>query len=165
MDHSKHDHPKHALSGALSAALVLALYCPGRAVAQEPIFYPSKQQSAELQARDKGECQVWARQTTGIDPVAVAQTPSAPVPTGPAVGGGERVAGAAKGAIVGEIAGDHGGEGAAIGAMVGGSRARRNRASQQQAAQQNSDAARSSQMATYNRAVSACMEGRGYSVK
>ncbi len=159
------DHWKHARTGASSAALAVALCLSGHARAQEPIFYPSKQQSAELQARDKGECQVWARQTTGIDPVKVAQTPSAPVPTGPAVGRGERVAGAAKGAIVGEIAGDHAGEGAAIGAMVGGSRARRNRANEQQAVQQQSDAARSSQMATYNRAVSACMEGRGYAVK
>ena len=158
-------HSKHARIGAWSAALAAALCLSGHAVAQEPIFYPSKQQSAELQARDKGDCQAWARQNTGIDPVAVAQTPSPPVATGPAVGRGERVSGAAKGAIVGEIAGGNASEGAAIGAMVGGSRARRNRAGEQQAAQQSSDAARSSQMATYNRAVSACMEGRGYAVK
>jgi hypothetical protein len=135
-------------------------------VAQQPIFYPAKQQSAQQQNRDQGECQVWAQDTTGVNPAALAQAAPPPAgPRGPAVGGGERVAGAAKGAIVGEIAGGHGGEGAAIGAMVGGSRARRNQASSQQAAQQSASSAQASQISTYNRAVAACMEGRGYSVK
>jgi hypothetical protein len=84
------------------------------------------------------------------------------------VGGGERLRGAARGAAsgaaIGAIAGDAG-KGAAIGAvggtMVGGARARNNR----QAAADSSQAQVQGAMDTFNRAWSACMEGRGYSVK
>ena len=41
--------------------------------AQQPIVYPSKGQSAQQQAQDTTECQTWAKQTTGVDPVALAQ--------------------------------------------------------------------------------------------
>ncbi|MCD6734090.1 MAG: hypothetical protein LT103_10910 [Burkholderiaceae bacterium] len=54
---------------------------------------------------------------------------------------------------------------AMIGAMAGGARARKNQAAQAQAQQQQAQAARTSQIDTYNRAVGACMEGRGYTVK
>jgi len=146
-------------------AMVGALVFPGLAAGQQPIFYPAKGQTSQQQNRDQGECQVWAQQTTGVNPAALAQAPAPPAPRGPAVGGGERLAGAARGAVLGEIVGGHGGEGAAVGAMVGGAKARRNQAQQQQAAQANSDSARSSQMSTYNRATGACMEGRGYTVR
>jgi len=150
-------------SAVLGAALAAALY-PIVAAAQQPIYYPARGQSAQQQNRDRGECQVWAQQTTGINPAALAP-PSAPAPIGPAVGGGERIAGAARGAILGEIAGGHGGEGAALGAMVGGAKARKNQAAQQQAQQQQAQSAYASQINTYNRAMGACMEGRGYTVK
>lgn len=121
---------------------------------QQPVVYPAKGQSPQQQKNDEGQCYSWAKSNTGIDPVAASQ----PAPRGPAVGGGERVKGAVGGAVIGEIAGGHGGEGAAIGAIVGGSRARRNQAQQQQQAQ-------SSQISTFNRAYAACMEGRGYTVR
>lgn len=109
----------------------------------------------------------WAKQTTGIDPLAAAQTPP-PAPSGPATGGGERVSGAARGALgglaIGAIAGDAG-EGAAIGAVVGtmagGHRARQNQAAQQQQVQSQQQ----QQLQTYYRAYGACMEGRGYTIK
>jgi len=135
--------------------------------AQKPIVYPAKGQSAGQQTKDDGECHVWAKQTTGIDPAVVASTPP-PQQTGPAVGGGERVKGAARGALggaaVGAIAGDAG-DGAAIGAVVGtavgGRRARQNRETQnQQAVSQQQNL-----MDTYYRAYGACMEGRGYTIK
>lgn len=147
------------------AGLIAALY-PLWAAGQQPIFYPARGQSAQQQNRDRGECQAWAQQTTGINPAALAQGPAPQqAPSGPAVGGGERLVGAARGAIIGEVAGGHGGEGAVIGAMVGGARARSNQAAQAQAQQQQAQAAHASQVNTYNRAVGACMEGRGYTVK
>lgn len=138
------------------------------AAAQQPIFYPAKGQSAQKQNTDTAECQLWAKQTTGVDPVAIAQQSGQP---GAAPKQGGAVRGAAGGAAVGAVGGAIGGNagtgaaiGAATGAMVGGVRQRRNNqaaAQQQQAAQQQV----SQQMATFNRAVGACMSGRGYSVK
>lgn len=142
-----------------------ALWLSVPAIAQQPIYYPAKGQSPQQQKNDVGQCQVWAQQSTGINPAALAAAPQQQAPSGPAVGGGERVAGAARGAILGEVIGGHGGEGAVVGAMVGGARARRNQAAQQQSAQQQADSARAGQINTYNRAVGACMEGRGYTVR
>jgi hypothetical protein len=140
--------------------------------AQQPIAYPAKGQTPQQQQKDVGECQGWAKQTTGVDPVAVAQAPPPPPQSGSSGGGGERIRGAARGAaggaIGGAIAGDAG-EGAAIGAVVGtiagGARARRNKAAQQQQAVQQHQAQQQNQLGTYNRAFAACMEGRGYTTK
>jgi len=144
-----------------AAALCMAF----AAMAQKPLVYPAKGQSAQQQGNDDGACYVWAKQTTGIDPALVA--PPAPA-TGPATGGGERVQGAARGALggvaIGAIAGDAG-QGAAIGAVVGtmagGHRARKNQEAQNQQAQ----AQHQQQIDTFYRAYSACMEGRGYTIK
>ena len=130
------------------------------------IVYPSKGQSAQQQSRDEGECYTWAKQQTGIDPVAVASAPTKQ--EGPAVGGGERVRGAARGAVgglaVGAIAGDAGkgaGIGAVVGTMAGGHQARKNKAAKEQQAQQS----KSSTLQHFNKAFGACMEGRGYTIK
>ena len=128
--------------------------------------YPSKGQSAEQQSKDEGECFAWAKQQTGIDPMAVASAPTQQ--SGPAVGGGERVKGAAGGALgglaIGAIAGDAG-KGAAIGAvggaLLGGHKARQNKAAQQKQAEQ----AKAGTLHHFNKAFGVCMEGRGYSVK
>jgi hypothetical protein len=130
------------------------------------IPYPMKGQTPSQQNEDEGECYAWAKQQTGIDPMAVASRPT--TQTGPAVGGGERVAGAARGAAggaaIGAIAGDAG-KGAAMGAvagtLAGGARARRNRAVQEMQAEQ----AKEKTLQNFNRAFGACMEGRGYVVK
>ena len=143
----------------------LALTVP--AVAAQPIVYPAKGQSAQQQKKDDAECYAWAKQTTGIDPAAVASSPP-PQDTGPATGGGQRVRGAARGAVggaaIGAIAGDAGqgaGIGAVVGTMAGGRQAR-----QQQAAQnQQSVAQQQDLINTHYRAFSACMEGRGYTIK
>lgn len=127
--------------------------------------YPSKGQSPQQQTNDEAQCFAWAKQQTGIDPFAVADTP--PPPQGPAVGGGERVAGAARGAaggaVIGAIAGDAGkgaAAGAVVGTMAGGARARKNQSAKQQQAQQS----KSAKLNQFNKAFSACMEGRGYTV-
>ena len=137
------------------------------AEAQKPIVYPAKGQSAAQQSKDDAECYAWAKQTTGIDPAVVASTPP-PQQTGPAVGGGQRAAGAVRGAAggaaIGAIAGDAGkgaGIGAITGTMVGGRQARQQRAAQnQQAVGQQQE-----MVNTYYRAFGACMEGRGYTIK
>jgi hypothetical protein len=126
--------------------------------AQKPSVYPAKKQTAQQQKQDDGECLAWAKKDTGIDPVAASQP--APQKTGPAVGGGERLKGAAGGAVIGGIAGDAG-AGAAIGTVVGGAKARQNQKAQNQQAQQQQQAT----LNTYYKAYAACMEGRGYTVK
>lgn len=146
------------------AAGIAALTLAATALAQRPIAYPAKGQNPQQQSRDDGECYVWAKQSTGIDPAVVAQNPATAPASEP---GGERVQGAARGAIgglaIGAIAGDAG-QGAAIGAVVGtmagGRRARQNQAASQQQAQQNQQ----SQIDTFYRAYGACMQGRGYTV-
>jgi hypothetical protein len=150
-------------AGCAIAIAVLAL----DAMAQsKPIAYPAKGQSAQQQQKDDGACYSWAKSNTGIDPATASAAP--PPQGGPAVGGGERVGGAARGAaggaVIGAIAGDAG-KGAAIGAtagtMAGGARARQNKRAQDANAQAQSQNA----MTTYNRAWAACMQGRGYSIQ
>ena len=137
--------------------------------AQQPIIYPARGQSAQKQNSDTADCQLWAKQTTGVDPVVIAQQganqPAAPPHQGGMLRGA--AGGAALGAMGGAIGGDAG-KGAAIGAVVGtaagGLRQRRRNeaaAGQQQANNQQA----SQQMATFSRAVAACMTGRGYTVQ
>jgi hypothetical protein len=52
---------------------VAALSFVSIATAAKPIVYPAKGQSAQQQKKDEGECHVWAKQSTGIDPAVVAQ--------------------------------------------------------------------------------------------
>ncbi|MGF6963753.1 hypothetical protein OKW43_000758 [Paraburkholderia sp. WC7.3g] len=167
-------HPRVLTQGAvvnkstkyfIVAALTASLSLEGLAQSR-PIAYPARGQSQQQQQQDEGACYSWARSNTGVDPTAVANAP--PPPSGPAVGGGERVQGAARGAaggaVIGAIAGDAG-KGAAIGAatgtMVGGSRARQNR----RAAAAQSQTQTQGSMDTFNRAFAACMSGRGYTVQ
>jgi hypothetical protein len=140
------------------------------ASAQQPIVYPAKGQSAQQQQKDEGECYAWAKQNTGVDPAAVAQAQAnQPPPSGPQ---GERVRGAARGAVggaaIGAIADDDAGKGAAVGAvagtMAGGARQRRKARDQQAQAQQGQQQSQAA-ISTYTRAYSACLEGRGYTIK
>jgi type IV secretory pathway VirB10-like protein len=158
----------------------------GAVAAQSLIIYPAKNQSAKQQAKDEGECQTWAKNNTGIDPLALANAASQPAPVAaqaaPPPPSGQRVRGAARGAAggaaIGAIAGDAGkgaAAGAVAGTMVGGARRREAQrqaaAANQQAqaqAQQQAQAQKSNtqaQLATFNKAYSACLEGRGYTVK
>jgi hypothetical protein len=130
------------------------------------VAYPSKGQSAQQQSKDEGECFAWAKQQTGIDPAAVASAPTQQ--SGPAVGGGERVRGAARGAVggaaIGAIADDTekgAAAGAVVGTMAGGRQARQNKAAKEQQAQE----AKAATLQHFNKAFGVCMEGRGYAVK
>jgi hypothetical protein len=148
-----------SLVGALAALT-------GVATAQSLYVYPQKGQSADQQARDRGECHGWAVQQTGFDPGA----PPAPPPTASAPQGGTArgaARGAAVGAVGGAIAGDAG-TGAAVGAATGalfGTMRRRDHARQQEAQSQQYQAAASQRQAEYKRALSACLTGRGYTVQ
>lgn len=140
--------------------------CAGAAAQTKPTPYPAKGQSAGQQQQDDGQCHAWAKTNTGIDPAAVAAAP--PPAGGPAMGGGERLGGAARGAVggavIGGIAGDAGtgaAVGAAAGTMAGGARARQN----QRNAQANAQSQSAGAMDTYYNAYASCMQGRGYSVR
>jgi hypothetical protein len=161
-DRARHERIKVAF---VTAATAIA--CTN-ALAQQPIYYPAHGQSQSKQSSDLGQCQGWAKSNTGIDPAMLAQQANQ-APPQQAQGGRVRggAGGAAAGAAMGAIAGDAG-KGAAMGAvggaMVGGARQRQqNRANsaQQQANQQQV----SQELATFNRAVGACMSGRGYTVQ
>jgi hypothetical protein len=147
----------------LLAALCLLATLPANA--QELFFYPMQDQSPELQTNDRAECEVWARDQTGFDPTQPAPGASpAPAEQGQVVGGAAR--GAALGAVGGAIGGDAG-KGAAVGAGVGAAAGllhrRRDRIDSGQA-QQQAHAEQQGDITEFNRAVSGCMQGRGYSV-
>ena len=168
----------------MTAAVLLGILCLPRAMAQELYAYPQKGQSADQQGRDRYECHTWAVQQSRFDPTqqqAAAVAPAYPPPPQPEAPQGGLLRGAGRGAAVGAvggaIAGDAG-KGAAIGAgtgaLIGGMR-RRDQLAREQQAQQNYErqtaSARSAQTAEnanrqrdYNRALSACLQARGYSV-
>jgi len=142
--------------------------------AQEPIIFPAQGQSDEQMEQDKYACYTWAKKESNFDPMAV-PTASAPPPkqkeTKASAGRGA-VGGALLGAGVGKITGGSAKKGAVIGgasgAVVGGSRkagtAEENKKANQQWA--NKQGAEYTQKRNhYNRAFSACMEGKGYTVK
>lgn len=131
--------------------------------------FPANGQDAETQNADEMDSYNWARQQTGYDPINPTQVQAQQVETGPdgsAVRGAAR--GAAAGAAIGAIAGDAG-KGAAIGAVAGGAGGRRaSRVGDQQQQQQNNQAAADQTQALkdeFNRAFTASMEGKGYTVK
>jgi Glycine-zipper domain len=162
--------------GRLSAA-VLAVYVlmlPMNSAAQEGglFVYPLKGQSQEKQDKDRYECHRWAVQQTGFDPSRVNPGHADYLDPQPyrrsqahVLKGGTR--GAALGAVGGAITGNAG-KGAAAGAAMGGlAGAFRRRDERRQQETQRRAAANSaaSQQKNYIRAISACLEGRGYSVK
>lgn len=154
--------------------------------------FPRNNQSADQQLRDEADCYGLAKQRTGIDAqapvptgpsaeeIAAAQKQAAEnasqMQGGRALGAAR---GAAGGAAIGAIAGNAG-KGAAAGAVAGtmqGGMAQRaaNAQSQQQAAAQAAAAQKKAAeelkrqheegLDTFQRAFSACMDARGYSVK
>jgi len=157
------------------AMVVLSAFFVDLSFGQELVIFPAKGQTKEQMEKDKYDCYTWAKQETGFDPMQT-QPPSQAAPAQPQGPTGERVKGAARGAAVGAVAGEianddagkGAGAGAAAGAMVGGMKTRQNRRQQAKAQEQQvqqQDAAYEQKRATYNRAYSACMEGKGYTVK
>ena len=131
--------------------------------------YPAKGQSKQKQKADEFECYKWAMEQSGIDPLNPPKVEAAPAQTGPtgaAVGGAAKRA--AAGLAIGAIAGDAG-EGAAIGAVAGGLAGRRKgKQAQAQANQQSQANAANQQKAikdSFIKGFSACLEGKGYTIK
>jgi uncharacterized protein YcfJ len=163
-----------------SLITIVLIIMTGSAAAADLFIYPNMGQDPEQQRRDRFECHVWAARQSGFDP----STYQAPQPVrypplvrrehsdlNPVTGA---AGGAAAGAVGGAIAGDAG-KGAAIGAGVGAvlgafhtlmrqdeQRDRRVEMREQRVQQE----AETQQLRDdYNRAISACLEGRGYTVK
>jgi hypothetical protein len=148
------------------AALLLAGLLPGVGLA-DPYVYPAKGQSKQQQEKDTYECYGWAKQQSGFDPMKAPQQAYSQ-PQQATEGGLFRGAGrgAAVGAVGGAIGGNAG-KGAAIGALAGGvigGARRRHQANEISAEQQQARANYQGQRSSYDRAYSACLRGRGYTV-
>lgn len=153
----KHIKQIKMLSACLIAALPLSVF------AQDLMVYPAQGQTPDQVSRDRYECHTWAVQQTGYDPSSGAASSPSNSQQGSVrretLRGGAR--GAAAGAAIGAIAGDAG-TGAAIGAAAGGMK---RRFAQKDANQAASSSAANDAMNNYNRALGACLSGRGYTVQ
>ncbi len=142
-------------------------------------FYPEHGQNQALQERDRYECYLWAVKQSGFNPsqshhLAPHQrivVKSAPQPRTNAVGG------AITGAMLGSVISPHHrtGEGLVFGAITGAllgmasdvARQQKLNSIQQQydTSNMNNYARLEKQARDYKRAMTACLEGRGYSVQ
>lgn len=161
----------------LARALALAVAVEGMALggmaqAQQMFVYPSAGQSPEQTSQDRYECHLWAVQQTGFDPTTAAPPAASSSQQQGADGSILRGAarGAAVGAVTGEIVSDDAGKGAAAGAaggaLLGAFKRHDNLRQQQAAASAPSQASQQYAAAqdAYNRALGACLQGRGYTV-
>lgn len=139
-----------------------------RSQARPMYFYPEQSQDDARQDRDRYECYRWAVRESGVDP-GMTPVREVPPPRAAARDGGEVVAGAATGAVAGAIVGGprRGAEGAIIGAIFGtlvGAAAQESRVQAAEAAHARRQAQAQVPMDNFRRAMSACMQGRGYRV-
>lgn len=154
---------------AMSLCLTVVVMTPAFA---DFIVYPGQGQSQDQTAQDKAECQRWATDQSGFNPLATPRASTPPPAAEQPVGGVGRgaVRGAAGGALVGALTGNTK-KGAAIGAgsgaLLGGMR-RSDQTAREQASRDNweqQEVARISQERNnFNRAYQACLQGRGYTV-
>lgn len=141
-------------------------------------FYPNHGQSQEQQDRDRYECYLWAKGQTGYDPSAPTLAPPTRVEVVPQPPPGTGAAlGAVTGAVLGAaVASRHSRPGSALlGALAGGLiGSAAEAASQEQTARVQEYYDRQAGQRTavierqaedYRRALAACLEGRGYTVR
>jgi len=144
----------------------------------EIYFYPNKGQSTAQQDRDRYECYLWSRQQTGFDPSAAQLAPHQRVRVVPTVPPGhDTAAGAVTGAVIGAVVSppNRSVEGAVVGAVAGAvagaasDAARQEQVEREQIRHNRRATQRSArieqQASSYRRAMSACLEGRGYAVQ
>lgn len=176
---------------ALTLALCMAVPLPARAeqylvddggpqmtYPSQVFMYPRQDQSAMQQDRDRYECHIWAMEKSGFDP----SLPPLPVrrhvrvePVPPV--GYDTFSLGFTGALLGAILGGyhHSAEGALIGGAIGvmtgvvsdsarAQAARRIEADRERQYQEQDDRM-DGRASAYRRAMGACLEGRGYSVK
>lgn len=141
-------------------------------------YYPNDNQSQEQQDRDRYECYLWSVDQTGYDPGQQQLAPHQRIVVEPSTPPGTDVAiGAATGAVLGSIiAGPHGGPGGLVfGVLTGAILGLASEAGKQQQAdniqtqyndleQQQYDQMEK-QADGYRRAMSACLEGKNYTVQ
>ncbi|WP_455211120.1 hypothetical protein [Kaarinaea lacus] len=162
----------------------------GYAVKKEPVdtppplptttvyFYPTRDQSEEQQDRDRYECYLWAVKQSGFDPGQAQLAPHQRIEVKPVTPpGADTAAGAVSGAIIGSIVAPHRDSsfglvfGAITGAMIGAASdaARQEEAERIQRQYDAKEAQRyarlEKQARDYQRAMTACLEGRGYAVR
>ena len=150
-----------------------------RAPNAQVYFYPKADQSPKQQDRDRYECYQWAVKQTGFDPNASSLPPQQRISVVPAPSPGQQVAVPALiGAAIGAIAAGprHALGGAVIGAGAGAVAGAVSASANQESAEQMEGSLNSQEEARYDRdverkagafrrAMSACLEGRGYSVQ
>lgn len=172
------------LAGALALAACVtppprhyAVQAPPPPPPQKIFVYPNNGQSADQIDRDRYECHEWAVHETGVDPSRPDAPPAERVVVQPANPPGSGTAvGAIGGAILGSIlAGPrNAGAGLVLGAATGavvGSASDANAQAQARQAQAQVNQQTAAQIAesraradAYRRALSACLQGRGYTV-
>jgi hypothetical protein len=141
-------------------------------------FYPAQGQSEEQQDRDRYDCHVWAAKQTGFDPSQLVAPREQRAAVVPARAPGETIGAAAiVGAVLGAALAGPGnvGKGVVVGAMAGTVAGSAAVASEQAEADAINAAAErrpargggryEREAADYRRAMSACLTGRGYSVR
>lgn len=183
-------HNKRLLGRALGFTLLLLAGCdtsvyrtqpsaPPPSPPQAPVtkiyFYPNQGQTEQQQDRDRYECYLWAVEKSGFDPSQASLAPHQRVEVIPQpVPGASAAAGAVTGAIAGSVLAEprHRDEGLVLGAITGallGAAADAERTEQAAKMEQQLNAqqdARLEQRARdYRRAMTACLEGRGYTVR
>lgn len=181
---------KAGLAGLGLAALTLVGCAPPiysvRPSAEQPApppstriyFYPNHGQTAEQQRRDRYECYLWAVKKTHFDPAQANLAPHQRVEVQPvAPPGADTASGAMTGAVIGSMLSGprDGGEGMVFGAITGAILGHASDQARQQQAQEiqqqynsryDEHYARLDQQARdYRRAMTACLEGRGYTVR
>lgn len=147
---------------------------PPPAVNTTVYAYPEHGQTPEQLDRDRYECYLWAKQQTGFDPSAANLPAQARVQVvnGPPPGTNTAV-GAVTGAVIGAAVSNpwQRGFGALAGALIGGAIGSTADAANAQRQHETVVYDRAQmreiehQAADYRRALSACLEGRGYTVR
>jgi len=141
----------------------------------EVYAYPLHGQPPAQQDRDHYECSIWATQQTGFDPSAPGVPPHERVrvvSAGPPPGTGAAV-GAMTGAVIGAAVSNpwQAGAGALAGAVVGGTIGAVAQASTPPRTEtvvvpdRQAMAVQEQKASNYRRAISACLDARGYSVR
>ena len=132
--------------------------------------FPAKNQSNEKQKKDEYACYKWSIQQSGIDPMNMPEVKAAPTDSTGA--DGKVVGNAAKGALVGLAIGSVAGEagtGAAVGAIAGGAggirQKRVTQARKEEQAKVNVEQQKKAMADSFIKAFTACMEGKGYTLK
>jgi hypothetical protein len=131
-------------------------------------FYPERGQDETRQDRDRFECYRWAVRETGVDP-GMTPVRELPPPRPVVRDGSQVVGGAVAGAVVGAAVSSpwRSGEGAVLGAIFGatlGAIAQESRAQAIEAAHSRRAQVDYVPLDNFRRAMSACMEARGYRI-